>query len=218
MITVNDVLDNGYIVEPMSGSLFGVNNKKLSDKNGGNVLVINGDRVYIPRNLLVYYYSINEYTANLDRELAKTILFLDGNKQNTSASNLIHVDTYLLNNKFIEHPTINGLYANASGKVFSYHTCTELGSTNSYGYRVSKFKGKIYQTHRVVYECVSGTLIPDDMTIHHIDANKLNNNYENLSVISRADNTIESNIRNRENRLGEKHPGSKLTEEMVIDI
>lgn len=218
MITVQDVLDHGYTIDIDTGSLFTPDNKKLSDRLGANTIVINARKEYIARNLLVYYYSKGDFLADLDRSLAKTILFVDGNRENLVATNLIHVDKYLSDNSFIEHPDIKGLYANTCGTVFSYDSCITLGSINSYGYRVVKFRGKAYQAHRIVYECITQTSIPLDWTVHHIDANKLNNNFRNLDIMSRADNTRESNIRNREDRIGENHHGSKLTAEMVVDI
>lgn len=41
--------------------------------------------------------------------------------------------------------------------------------------------------HRLVYESFKGE-IPKDMEINHIDYDRLNNNIENLEVLSHADN------------------------------
>lgn len=217
MITVNDVLNAGFTIDVNTGSLY-KGSQQLSDRLWANELLINGNKEYIVRSLLVYYYSHQMYDFDISRDKARTILFIDGNRSNLSASNLIHIDDYISDNSLIQHPSIPYIYANRGGKVFNYNLGVELGSINSYGYRVVKVHGKVYQAHRLVYECITQSSIPEELTINHIDANKLNNSFSNLELLSRGDNTRESNTRNREARIGEQHPGSKLTKEMVIDI
>ena len=44
--------------------------------------------------------------------------------------------------------------------------------------------------HRIVYQHFNGP-IPTGLTVDHIDGNQLNNNPENLRLLTRADNTRE---------------------------
>lgn len=69
----------------------------------------------------------------------------------------------------------------------------------------SEGHGKPNQTlvHRFVYEFFKGP-IPDGMTIDHIDGDKLNNDIDNLQLMSRGDNSRKAN--------------RKLTEEDILSI
>lgn len=48
------------------------------------------------------------------------------------------------------------------------------------------------RVHRVVWEIFNGK-IPEGMTVDHIDGNKLNNNIENLQLLSPMENARKSN-------------------------
>ena len=48
--------------------------------------------------------------------------------------------------------------------------------------------------HRFVWEAFNGK-IPDDMEIDHIDSNKLNNNIDNLQLMSRSANASKGNVK-----------------------
>lgn len=58
----------------------------------------------------------------------------------------------------------------------------------------------------------------DDLTINHIDGNKLNNRPENLEWVSIARNTQHEWESGLVDLRGENHPGSKLTSKRVIYI
>lgn len=47
--------------------------------------------------------------------------------------------------------------------------------------------------HRVVYSHIHGD-IPPKMEIHHVDGNRLNNNYKNLQLVSRSENRKRRNM------------------------
>lgn len=59
------------------------------------------------------------------------------------------------------------------------------------GYK--RFRNK--HVHRLVYEAFIGQ-IPKDMTVDHIDGNKLNNHYLNLQILSRGENSQKGNSKN----------------------
>lgn len=50
-----------------------------------------------------------------------------------------------------------------------------------------KFKNNAVQVHRIIWQLVRGE-IPDSLVIDHIDGNSLNNNIDNLRVVTRAIN------------------------------
>ena len=92
-------------------------------------------------------------------------------------------------------------------------------SINSYGYKTigltdlsGNQKGRFI--HRCVWECLHGE-IPENMTINHIDCNKLNNKPENLELVTREKNTSLAWKLGLHNPLkGDQHPSAKK----VIDI
>lgn len=57
------------------------------------------------------------------------------------------------------------------------------------GYVRYNLKGKLYSTHRLVYETFIGS-IPQGMVIDHIDGDKSNNELSNLRCISQSENAI----------------------------
>ena len=78
------------------------------------------------------------------------------------------------------------------------------------GYR--RFRnGKGYE-HKMVYEYFSGTKIQDGYIVHHKDGNKLNNEYENLELMSskehkiiHMDDTIRRFCKTSDGQMGEKN-------------
>ena len=67
------------------------------------------------------------------------------------------------------------------------------GYINNMGYRKAtiRYNGNTihYYYHRFIYECNHG-VIPDGYVVDHINNNKLNNNINNLQVITRSQNNI----------------------------
>ena len=68
-------------------------------------------------------------------------------------------------------------------------------------YYVTSFKGKLYQTHRIIWELHNGP-IPAGLVIDHIDRNSLNNKIDNLRCITQGNNT-----RNTKARTASGHKG-----------
>lgn len=80
------------------------------------------------------------------------------------------------------------------GRIWSYKTKRFLKpQTMKDGYQrvwLSDNEGKIkwYLLHRVVYEAVSGSPIPEGYEINHIDERKDNNSKSNLELVSHKEN------------------------------
>lgn len=62
------------------------------------------------------------------------------------------------------------------------------GGTIGYGYRLVRIDGKYYLKHRLIWEAIYGP-IPKDMIVHHKDGDRLNNNIDNLEIMSRSQHT-----------------------------
>jgi hypothetical protein len=64
---------------------------------------------------------------------------------------------------------------------------SEAGTLNGAGYRQIIISGKKYQSHRLIYIYHNGE-IADGLHIDHIDRDKLNNNIENLRLVTPQEN------------------------------
>jgi hypothetical protein len=63
----------------------------------------------------------------------------------------------------------------------------EAGSLPPKGYRQIMINGKMYRTHRLIYIFHNGE-IADNLHIDHINRDKLDNNIENLRLVTRQEN------------------------------
>ena len=62
-----------------------------------------------------------------------------------------------------------------------------MGWINSQGYNMIYKNGKEIREHRLIAEEALGVPIPEDILVHHIDGNKLNNDVLNLQLITREE-------------------------------
>lgn len=93
------------------------------------------------------------------------------------------------------------------------------GSFDSSGYLQLYISINSCQYQFFVHEiiAVAGGLIPIDVTIDHIDGDKINNKFSNLQLLSNEDNISKAH-KGKEGYKGSKHPKSKLTEDDVKEI
>lgn len=71
-------------------------------------------------------------------------------------------------------------------KSHNGNPCRPIGGIDVHGYHRVKINGIIYRTHRLIVEKELGRKLLKTEIIHHIDGNKLNNNFDNL-LICRSD-------------------------------
>ena len=99
----------------------------------------------------------------------------------------------------------------SDGRIYSYWTNKFLKPrTNKNGYQQvfmydNEGKRKLYYIHRVVWEAVTGSPIPSNMQINHIDERKDNNARSNLELVSPKENC---NFGTRNNRIGKSNSKS----------
>lgn len=86
------------------------------------------------------------------------------------------------------------------------------GWTSSHGYKKQMVEGKEVYEHRMVVERGLGRKLESHEDVHHIDGNKLNNDPNNLVVLSKREHTI------IHDRVGEKNNKAKLTGDQVIHL
>lgn len=63
----------------------------------------------------------------------------------------------------------------------------EAGDVDNRGYARIRYKYKKFSVHRIIYRKFKGKLV-EGMTVNHIDGNKLNNNINNLELVTQSDN------------------------------
>lgn len=80
------------------------------------------------------------------------------------------------------------------GRIWSYKTKKFLKPTTKNGYKVvclydNEGNMKQYLLHRVIYESITGSPIPEGLQVNHIDENKENNNITNLNLMTPKENS-----------------------------
>ena len=76
------------------------------------------------------------------------------------------------------------------GRIWSYsHKKYLKHMTRKDGYQQvclsdNEGKTKLYLLHRVVYEAVTGSPIPNDLQVNHINEDKTDNRFENLNLMT----------------------------------
>lgn len=72
--------------------------------------------------------------------------------------------------------------------------------------------------HRLVAETFIGEL-PENFQVNHKNGNRSDNRVENLEIVTASENSLHAyRVLKRQRPQGSKHPSSRFTEEIVIDI
>ena len=91
-------------------------------------------------------------------------------------------------NKYFEYKN-GGLYWKINKPNSKYKAGDKAGCLYSNGYYVIKFNNKRYLEHHLIYLLFKSE-IPKGLIIDHIDQNKLNNKIENLRLVDRGINRM----------------------------
>ena len=103
------------------------------------------------------------------------------------------------NNQSITQEQLHHLYEYRDGELY-YKTKTSrklkigdvVGTTNSFGYKVTKIDYKSYRVHRLIFMYHYGYM---PKIIDHIDGNRSNNRIENLREVSQGQNQYNRKIK-----------------------
>jgi hypothetical protein len=83
--------------------------------------------------------------------------------------------------RFTYQPLTGELYNRYPETPYSFNT--PAGVTNGKGYKRVYWLGKYWQAHRLVWMWVTGEPICGSYHVHHINGNKADNRFCNLSVL-----------------------------------
>lgn len=112
----------------------------------------------------------------------------------------------------------------SDGRIWSYKSKKFLKpSTDKDGYKrvqLSDNEGniKIYGLHRVVYEAVSGSPIPEGMQVNHISEDKTENFFENLELVTPKQNINWGTCIERRSKARSKQVGAYKNCELVMSF
>lgn len=107
------------------------------------------------------------------------------------------------------------------GRIWSYKTNKflkpHLDKDGYYQIRLTDNEGKLktYYLHRVVYESVTGSPIPEGMQCNHLNECKTDNRFENLNLVTPKQN---SNWGTRNERIGNTQLGKHHTKDRKENI
>lgn len=91
--------------------------------------------------------------------------------------------------------------------------------TASYYSDTDEYIRRTVSAHRFIYECCTGTPIPELLEINHIDGNKLNNKFSNLELCTSSENQLHAfRLGLQISKKGENSANTKLTNDNVRDI
>jgi hypothetical protein len=130
-----------------------------------------------------------------------------------------HKLTYKNDTNFLKLILSNYYTITANGDIYLTKNMKKLkGEYTKDGYlRIYNEKYKKISAHRLIWMYHNKIIIPYGMEINHIDGNKLNNNIQNLEVVTPSQN-IQHSIKIGLKKTGVQSKKSKLTEKDVKKI
>jgi len=169
--------------------------------------IVEFENYYISKNGKIYSKKSNKYIKHNGKYVTFTV---DKKKYIRSVTKIlknIFGDSNLIYDETEYKPIVefeNNYMIDKNGNVLSLSRDKIMSSfQNAYGYKyifLSR-EGKMYNRliHRLVYNTWKG-VIPDDLTVDHIDENKNNNNINNLQLLTRSENVIKFHTMNKKKR------------------
>lgn len=109
-------------------------------------------------------------------------------------------------------------FVSDKGRMFSKHRNKFLSPGTNSGYAYVTMSKKSYPLHRLIMKTFKPIENCDELTVNHVDLDKLNNCITNLEWCSQRENTIHFYKNGDVNRKGELSPNAKLTEKLVKEI
>lgn len=103
-------------------------------------------------------------------------------------------------------------------QIFLKKAMSNLSGYYIFGRSVTAVVGGSSTLHRILAHCFKGG-IPEGMVIDHLDGNKLNNNLDNLEIITNAENIKRAYKKGlAKGKGGHENSGAKLSEEEAIRV
>jgi len=171
------------------------NEDKVVNSNVNNTLKAMNKVLFIPK--VVWYIHHGEYPDD------KSFGYKDGNSNNFRIENLIPLwddgssfDSSRLKEIFNYEPETGLL----SRRYNLPGAKAGLCNTHLDGYYATKYFGKTYLVHRLIWIMHNGPII-DDMVIDHINHDRKDNRLENLRLVTRQENAMNTSAKNKANDL-----------------
>lgn len=103
-------------------------------------------------------------------------------------------------------------------QIFLKKTLSKFSGYYIFGKNVTKVVGGSPTLHRILAHCFKGG-IPEGMVIDHLDGNKLNNDLDNIEIITHTENTKRAYEKGlAKGKKGHENSGAKLSEVEAIRV
>lgn len=172
--------DDYYISK--KGTIFSKKSNKYINHNGNYVTLVHNKKKYVRSLKKIIKNTFDDYDDKFIEYDEDVYRYIKGFKENYAIDkngNILSIKRGKLRTKFINPYGYDSIFLSKNGKTYFRFI------------------------HRLVYESWIGD-IPEGMTIGHIDENKLNNNVNNLQIISRSESVLNfHNENNKKNRTPE---------------
>jgi len=110
---------------------------------------------------------------------------------------------------YATHPLWEGYAATANGWVLNLETHKVIGKIQPNGYvSVSLYTPDLLMVlvNRFIWECFNGPIVGENLVVDHIDNNPLNNEIDNLQLITGGNNQLRAYNQGRRHQPGAPRP------------
>lgn len=207
----------GYMLDVNNGIVYGRrgNPLKIRDKDGTvNLINSRKESKSLTVKMVVFISQYPDYTGMLN---SRALTLEDSNLPYASRLKLNFND----NIKRYYHPKYTEYWADIDGNIYNDYYGKLSQELNSGGYlRFEMRAGGLrteFRSHRFVFECFYSRPIGRGLVINHKDGVKTNNSKPNLEECTIEQNNLHAKYTGLV-LCNDKHPNSKLTNEVVIKI